>query len=170
MSKSAKKRRQVAADFYDKCHRHARRRGYAAEICEDFPSWAFVRKAEGASGTIAQLFVDYLRITLGAKSSPNRDQRQAIRFASSHSDLLDQLEDPRGRRATDQRQDSLEIWRHQTNGRERAVVGLFYWYGLSRPEIAELFGITPTRVGQILRQALAKMQAEEGIPSDGHKA
>ena len=155
-SRPAKKLRQVDAAFYGRCRLHAARQGYGAEICEDFPSWAFIRKAEGASGTIAQLFVDYLRVTFGTKNSPNRGYRQALRMASGNSAQLEALPSPSSGHSP--HADLLSLWQG-SEGRERAIVGLYCWYGLTRAEIAHLFGISPTRVGQLLDQATAHLKA-----------
>lgn len=146
---------QVA--FYNRCRTLARSKGYPAEVFEDFPSWALIRvTADGAKGTISQLFIDYLRGTWGASGSEGQALRKAVNGASALSETVEDLGATEGGDALSELL-VVEIV-DGVEGRDRDILDLLLT-GATNLDIAEALGVTPGRASQLVKRLQLTLRA-----------
>lgn len=136
---------------------------------DDFGSYATVKTLEGAKGSIDQLWIDYLRENYGdTRSEYRKDQKRLYPKTVTDRSLLVAPD------STDANVDFGFIQRFLCdNGgwfssRDRAVMTLKYQWSLSNTEIAEAFGITVSRVSQILGELETRIRLCIEAQIEGH--
>lgn len=132
-------------EFRLRALRYFRRRANKHDAAEDFASWAVLKFLEGRKATIRQLFIDYTRQNLWDSRRPGNKGVQVRDFD------VERLPAPIG--------SDLIFSAATLQGQDRAVVYLTYKWGFEPYEIAECFGVTSSRVIQLLdraRETIAK--------------
>ena len=147
---------QTDVEFYTRCRKLARAKGYPQDIWEDFPSWAYERMKLGSRARIDQLLIDYLRTTYGVTGTDGQRLRKALNTASDNSLGLDLIE-ASATPSPSARLESDQLW-GLANGRDREMLQLYFQEGLSKKEIADQYGVTEARVCQLMKNAMAKMR------------
>lgn len=152
---------ETAEHWYRVLGNYGRRRCHRIEDAEDFRAWAIERMIRGRKATAHQLFVDYLRETLGRNGQKN---------PTFVTDVV--VPDHSGRkpdRVMDERDAHRRIKRLRE--RERVVASLATKWGFNEGEIADCIGVSPSRICQIiagLRQSVSTplqpvCQEERGV-------
>ena len=146
--------KKIDASFYEDCRSYAERKGYGQEIVEDFPSWAFIRISEGSRSRIDQLFVDFLRLNLGASES-GKSLRKELRLAGGNEleyDLaLDCVELP------GEALEREQLW-EMVPEKDRKILKLYFAEGLTKKEIGELLGVSEARISQRMSASLKELK------------
>ena len=109
--------------------------------------------------TIDQAVIDYLRSEYGDKRVGGYAERQSLNNACSYEqDDIDRfMQHDLGRELAARRDFSGHlVW---LGSKDRAITGLFYRWGLSEAEIADLFGVTESRVSQWLKRIQSCLSA-----------
>lgn len=139
---------ETAEHWYRVLGNYGRRRCHRIEDAEDFRAWAIERMIRGRKATAHQLYVDYLRETLGRNGKKN---------PTFVTDVV--VPDHSGRkpdRVMDERDADRRIKRLRE--RERVVASLATKWGFNEGEIADCVGVSPSRICQIiagLRQSVS---------------
>lgn len=135
-------------------------RAYEAELASQLERPATVAEISKRSGieeadVAASLATDRLHAPVSLSSSSSREP------GGARSELDGALEEG-GYELAEQRA-VLAPGLRILDERERRVVDLHYFQGLSQPQIARQVGISPIDVSRLTRRALTKMRAEIGV-------
>lgn len=127
----------------------------------------------GGGQTVDQAVIDYIRTELGRTGTVNHEARQKFNNALSLSptnhegnhpgNVVDPLDKIADSRCNHERYEIVKDFEKVTNDvslsvRQRVVTKLYYVWGLKCIEIADLFGITESRVSQILECTQLKLK------------
>lgn len=128
--------------------------GLNSEQREDAAQEVLCRMLEGRHqhATLDQAFIDHIRRSYGDKRLPSHSERQALTYAKPIEDVRhDELGtvDPRKHRFD--RRSYLEHTRG-LDQIDRAVFWLTGYWSLSESEIADCFGVSPSRICQRLKR------------------
>ena len=155
--------------LWEVCCRYARKRGYS-QFADDFAQEAVFARIRGRKASLDQLLTDFLRKEYGdsrVRRQPKWTSRRADRFAHvSLDDKIGQSEMSYGdiiasperdtRLDTDDQRIGLSLDR-----REQVVYELAK--SISQVDISEIYGVTPSRIWQILKGAERKLSKEATV-------
>jgi len=139
--------------------RHARSRGYS-HLAEDFAGWRLKRLLEGTGlkQKHTQAFTDYLREELGRVGSAKEVVKKVQPLWDS--DLHRKAYEPM--LSFDLVKGARLLTEHQA---ARSIVILTAKWGMNQHEIAEVLGVTASRVSQILNEARKRYLGFKKEPS-----
>lgn len=144
------------------------KRGYA-EIAEDFAQEATFSLSRGRKASLEQLLIDFLRGYYGSTRHGGKSSRHA-HTSLYHEDGEEKCTD------TDQdaaRGDLLDFGElgNALKGNQRIVFHLTHTWGLLRTEVADVLGVSESRVsqvyGQIMRTQKEKLTQRESPEIQG---
>jgi hypothetical protein len=133
---------------------YAMRRGMEAIQAEDFSSYICMRKVEGTYSTLQWMFVDFLRL--------DRCDHRVGKGVAKHLALKNRvsLEEVKHNVAAPLHLNPESIFAlirsWKLKERERVIVLLFFYWGFTQKEIAELFEVDDARISQILKAIYVK--------------
>jgi len=156
MARLTKSEDLEALTFYTRCRKLAAKKGYPADVYEDFPAWAFARVKDGAKGTASQLLIDYLRVTYGVTGTEGQMRRKAVNTASCNTVAYEELTASEAS-CPETALASEELWA-LAEGEDRAILMLQYKYGLTKREVGELYGVTEARISQRTKALLERLK------------
>lgn len=124
---------------------YARSMGLIDE-CEDFAQIATMELLGGRRASVQQIYIDYLRRKLGRSNRKNE-----LNFSlSSVEDIEKKIEDSI----------LFDDLVGKLKRRDRNIYILYYRWGLYEREVAQIIGISESRVSQILKAGHKKMKTE----------
>jgi len=130
---------------------------------EDFASWFIIQKLKGASGSFAQLYIDWLRQTKGDSRKISYEDRIQLKYCEPQN--IERIAVTIPKMETD-----LDIFENIKNRDDRMIAILKYKWGLQNDEIAHCFGVGPSRISQRFRCLQAGIRAYLRKDEEGFKA
>jgi DNA-directed RNA polymerase specialized sigma24 family protein len=128
---------------------------------EELAQEVLCRMLEGKNqhSTVDQTLIDALRERSGRKGSPNYEAR--LRLYSAESREPHHLGIPGGDRVGADLDDRIDIQRMADflRGEERALMKLRHQWGMNEVEIADLFGVSASRICQRLKGVCGRLSA-----------
>jgi DNA-directed RNA polymerase specialized sigma subunit len=134
---------------------------------DDFAQEAIIQQLSGRKATLKQLCIDYIREKYGRTGAHGSVKSTARADARTNTVSIDQpvRSDSETRlhdiiRSDDRDPESLgHAWRdrHHANGVRGLICDLYFDQDMRLEEIAELLGVTGSRISQLMRQVKAKI-------------
>ncbi len=134
-------------NFYKRAYIWAKKRGFTCHEAEDFQSWAYLKYKETRRSNLAWLFPDYVRERFGFSTTRKKALINPILF--DEKEFAQPLEDLDRTILFEKVTDLLK-------GPDRAIFKLKFELGYTFVEIAHLWGVSRSRMSQIVREILAR--------------
>lgn len=140
--------------YQERAFKYARMKypGGNIEDAKDFASWITTKRLEGATGTLGQLYVDFLRQEYG-RTGKSRPSRSAEKKRQSRV----VMEYDSGQHA-DPKKTDISSYISCFHGIERAILTLCYKWEFNEAEIADCFGVTESRICQRLKGIQSRLR------------
>jgi RNA polymerase sigma factor (sigma-70 family) len=150
---------KAVCELRERARKYAKRKFPTTNDAEDFAQYAVMHLIQGRKASFSQLLTDFLRQTYG----DSRTGANTVVMEYKDSETPDWRRD--FRIALDIKKDVKQLMANCLDGRDVSIIKLKYFYDLNDVEIADVFGITPSRVSGILSRVLAKLRAAEKSPT-----
>lgn len=132
-------------------YNYGRLRGAKREQAEDFAQEALLKRFQGSRQHIKHLWIDYLRETSGRSGGRHYELRKSL---NNHLFTFDQFPDYR-----------IEDFDPRMTARlklltltERIITILILGWGLTQEEVANVFGMSASRISQIISKVEKRME------------
>ena len=140
-------------ELYQKCLKHALCQMNNIENAEDFACWSMIKFIKGRKVRISRLYVDYLRDIRADSRNEAYEEQINVKFPQKQYDERIGPGDGPNEHLVE-----LNLMLNRLDKIDRAVIILYYIWGLTEKEIGYCFGLTEARACQLKREALKKMK------------
>lgn len=160
---------RTAEKFRKRAEYAATRMGFERDR-EEISQEVLCRMLEGKHqhSTIDQAVIDVIRKRFGRTGTPGYDKKHALAKSLQAGDGLENLESTIGNNDGTSLDDRLDIKRAiiEFRGRQRAIIVLRFIWGMNEIEIADIFGVTESRVSQWLKGIQGRLSKRAAQESD----